>query len=111
MKSKNIKYKHSPCINFCKEDVSKFMKIIQNEFYSNMNIIEEEPSGNNICQNIDEKRERLYFLKYERYMKQEFNSTIVNMIVIYMEKINSFPEQYKNEPTFIYKMINLIKRY
>ena len=44
-------------------------------------------------------------------MKQEFNSVVVNMIIIYIEKINSFRELYKYEPNFIHKMINLIKRF
>jgi len=53
--------------------------------------------------------ERLYYFKYAKYLQQEFNSTIVNMIISYINRINSFPEMNKKEINFNYKISNLIK--
>ena len=110
METKTYKKKHSPCFNFSKEEVNIFLKEIKNEFYSHMNSIEKESSEKNNIK-VCAIKDRSYILRYNQYMETEFNSAIVNMIVIYIEKINSFPEQYKNEANFIYKMVNLIKHF
>ena len=108
MESKTFKYKHSPCFNYSLKDVSKFKKRIKNEFYSYI-ICQEEISRENINKTIEDEKERLYYFKYAKYLQQEFNSTIVNMIISYINRINSFPEMNKKEINFNYKISNLIK--
>ena len=108
MESKTFKYKHSPCFNYSLKDVSKFKKRIKNEFYSYI-ICQEEISRENINKKIEDEKERLYYFKYAKYLQQEFNSTIVNMIISYINRINSFPEMNKKEINFNYKISNLIK--
>ena len=41
-------------------------------------------------------------------MKEEFNPTIVNMLIIFINK--KLPKAYQNESNFINKFINLIKK-
>ena len=108
MESKTFKYKHSPCFNYSLKDVSKFKKRIKNEFYSYI-ICQEEISRENINKIIEDEKERLHYFKYAKYLQQEFNSTIVNMIISYINRINSFPEMNKKEINFNYKISNLIK--
>ena len=108
MESKTFKYKHSPCFNYSLKDVSKFKKRIKNEFYSYI-ICQEEISRENINKKIEDEKERLYYFKYAKYLQQEFNSTMVNMIISYINRINSFPEMNKKEINFNYKISNLIK--
>ena len=108
MESKTFKYKHSPCFNYSLKDVSKFKKRIKNEFYSYI-ICQEEISRENINKTIEDEKERLYYFKYAKYLQQEFNSTMVNMIISYINRINSFPEMNKKEINFNYKISNLIK--
>lgn len=55
------------------------------------------------------KKDREYFFRYTSYINHEFNSNIVNMIVLYINDSNSFTKKYKEEPNFILNMINLIK--
>ena len=107
MESKTFKYKHSPCFNYSLKDVSKFKKRIKNEFYSYI-ICQEEISRENINKKIEDEKERLYYFKYAKYIQQEFNSTIVNMIISYINRNNSFPKVIK-EINFNYKISNLIK--
>ena len=108
MKSKTIKYKRSPCIKYSKKEVSKFKKRIAKEYYSYLKSNEKD-SGESIDQYNEEEKDRIYYSRYTIYMEHEFNSTIVNMIISYFNKINSFPEKYKNEPNFFHKLINLMK--
>ena len=108
MESKTFKYKHSPCFNYSLKDVSKFKKRIKNEFYSYI-ICQEEISRENINKTIEDEKERLHYFKYAKYIQQEFNSTMVNMIISYINRINSFPEMNKKEINFNYKISNLIK--
>ena len=49
-------------------------------------------------------------MKYTKYMSEEFNSTIVNMLIIYIKQSKTFPVNYQKEPNFINKFINLFKR-
>jgi len=108
MELKTFKYKHSPCFNYSLKDVSKFKKKIKNEFYSYIKC-QEEISRENINKKIEDEKERLYYFKYSKYIQQEFNSTIVNMIITYINRINSFPEMNEKEINFNYKISNLIK--
>ena len=108
LESKTFKYKHSPCFNYSIKDVSKFKKRIKNEFYSYV-ICQEEISRENINKKIEDETERLFYFKYAKYIKQEFNSTIINMIISYINSINSFSKINKKEFVFNYKISNLIK--
>ena len=107
MESKTFKYRHSPCFNYSLKDVSKFKKRIKKEFHSYI-ICQEEISRENINKKIEDEKERLYYFKYAKYIQKEFNSTIVNMIISYINRNNSFPKVIK-EINFNYKISNLIK--
>ena len=72
--------------------------------HSNLNSNKEE-SNDKIK---DETQDRLYFLRKTQYVMHEFNSNIINMLVIYFERIKTFPKLLKHESN-IYKLINLIK--
>ena len=72
--------------------------------HSNLNSNKEE-SNDKIK---DETQDRLYFLRKTQYVMHEFNSNIVNMLVIYFKRIKTFPKLLKHESN-IYKLINLIK--
>ena len=106
--SKTFKYKHSPCFNYSFKDVSKFKKKIKNEFYSYI-ICQKEDYREYIEEKIGDEKDRLYHFKYAKYIQQEYNSSIVNMIISYININNAFARIFKNEVDFNYRIINLIK--
>ena len=53
--------------------------------------------------------DNIYISRYTQYTMHEFNSKVVNMIVVYFNQINSFPNKLKKEPNFINKIINILK--
>ena len=108
METKTYEYKHSPCFNYSLKDVTKFKKKIKNEFYSNIKYYEEN-SGEYAHKKIGDEKDRLYYFKYNQYIQQEFNSSMINIIVSYINRNSSFPKINKKEINFNYKMINLIK--
>ena len=108
METKTYKYKHSPCFNYSLKDVTKFKRKIKNEFYSYVKC-DEDNSGEYIDKKIGDEKDQLYYFKYSKYIRQEFNSSVVNMIISYINKINSFPKINKKEVNFNYKISNLIK--
>ena len=108
METKTYKYKHSPCFNYSFKDVTKFKKKIKNEFYSNVKY-HEYHSGEYTNKKIGDEKDRLYYFKYNQYIQQEFNSSMINIIVSYINRNSSFPKINKKEINFNYKMINLIK--
>lgn len=58
------------------------------------------------------KNEFNYDYEYSKYIREEFNSKIINMILVYLNEkrnLETFPEKYKKEPRFIDKFISLIK--
>lgn len=103
-KNKN-RPKKTICIKFTKTQISNFKKKLKIEFYSYFNTLQEE-LNNNIK---DETKTSLYFLRYTQYIKYEFNCQIVNMMIVYFNRIKSFPKRFKNESNFIYKLVNLLK--
>ena len=109
MGKKSLKYKRTVCIKFSQEEVSSFMKILKEKLYSYLNLGKEE-SNNHINSINDNEKYSLYYLRFTRYILKEFNSTIVNMIISYIN-YKSFPKQYKNQPNFIYKIINILKHF
>ena len=94
-------------VEFSVKEVSDFMKRIKKEMLTSFHF--EEKEFNPISSLCEEEKDHLYLLRYTRYIKQEFNISIVNMINYYIVKFNSFPKHYKNEPNFIYKIIDLLK--
>ena len=108
MVKKPLKHKRKVCIKFSQEDVSSFMKILKEKLYSYLNFGKEE--WKNYINSIEHKeKDRLYYLRYTSYILKEFNSTIVNMMILYINKDKSFPNQYKKQPYFICKIINILK--
>ena len=99
--------------NNCCYDIQKLKKAIKNKLYShitNKNKNENERLLNpSFSQNIDKKEEKDYYLKYAKYMTEDFNSTIVSMVITYINKNKSLISEYLKEPNFINKFINLIK--
>lgn len=96
-----------------KFDVKFIKKLIKNELYSHyhsQNIKKENILSSFYSQNEKEEKEKIYYNKYTKYMGEEFNSTIVNMLITFINKNKDFPKEYQNEPYFINKFINLIKR-
>ena len=81
---------------------------MKNKLYSSLNFYEIN-NDNNKLSFEDGEKDREYFFRYTSYINHEFNSNIVNMIVLYINDSNSFTKKYKEEPNFILNMINLIK--
>ena len=108
MTTKINKFKKSRCIKYPKDKISSFYKIINEEF-DIISKVGTEDNNANITSVSDDDSEKLYTSKYSHYLHHEFNNTIVNMIILYINKINSFPLYYKNEPNFTYNMVSLFK--
>ena len=94
-------------------DVPALKKIIKTELYSQYSSSELDKHKNNTQENClqisNNEEDNIYNLKYTKYMLEEFNPKIVNMIISYLNKSKSLPIKYKIEPDFIFKFINLLK--
>ena len=90
-------------------NAQEIKKVIKNDLYSlySSNEINNIDNKNKI--NREEEINNLYHKKYVKYMIEDFNSRIVDMIVIYIKNNKSFPLKCKKESNFISKFINLIK--
>ena len=67
-------------------------------------------NNNDILQILSKEQEdKIYYNKYIKYINEEFNSTIVNMLVVFINRSKSFPLKYQKEPFFIIKLVNLLK--
>ena len=104
MEAKLINTSQNNYIEYSEKEVSDFMKIIKKEILTDLNSEEE---ANLISSPSDEQNDYLYLLRYTRYIKEEFNISIVNMINYYIIKFKSFPKNYRNESNFTYKIIDL----
>ena len=95
-----------------KDDIKRIKKLIKQELYSNYTMGKFNSQDINLLefQKKPEDNEKEYYMKYTKYMSEEFNSTIVNMLIIYIKQSKTFPAPYQIEPNFINKFINLIKR-
>ena len=94
-------------------DIKRLKKDIKNELY-NQNSFKVLDKQNykkyEIFTNISkEEEDYIYNSKFTKYISEELNSSIVNMLVIYINKSKSFPLKYKNEPKFVNKLVNLLK--
>ena len=94
--------------SYSQAEVSSFMKKIKKELFTYFES-NDDKLNKNIDKNNEEENARLYFFRYKQYIMHEFNSTIVNMIILYINRINSYGKQYKSEINFIHKIINLFK--
>ena len=97
-----------------KFDIKEIKKKINEELYSKKK--REDPNKNKnlyspiFASNIKfEDKEKEYYDKYTIYMAEDFNSTLVNMIILYINKDKKFPVKYQKELNFINTFIELVK--
>ena len=95
-------------------DIQKIKKLIKDELYSkypkNNQNNKEDLSSPLYLLTREKEQEKEYYNKYLKYMSEEFNSTLVNMFITYVNRNKYFPIEYQKESNFINKFINLIKR-
>ena len=100
------------CIKYTPKEISEFKKKIKAEFYSFLD--------SNAVKNDKSKKEdesfilpdeinKTYYLKYIQYILYTFNSTIVNMIIVYLNENKAFLVLFRPEENFIYNLICLLK--
>ena len=70
-------------INYSRKEISSFKKVLKNKLYSSLNFYEIN-NDNNKLSFEDSEKDREYFFRYTSYINHEFNSNIVNMIVLYI---------------------------
>ena len=90
-------------------DIQEIKKVIKKDLYSLYSSSEINNIDNKNKINKEEEINNLYHKKYLKYMIEDFNSRIVDMIIIYIRNNKSFPLKYEKESNFISKFINLIK--
>ena len=83
-------------------DIEEIKKVIKKELYSKYSSIENDDKlkhKNNIAYPIktSEEEDKIYSMKFSKYMSEEFNSRIVNMIILYINKNKSFPLKFQKE--------------
>ena len=105
-KAKRIKLKE----NF---NVKKIKKLIKHELYTNY-AENGKKEDENIFESLSlnnskEEKEKDYNKRYSKYIAEQFNSTLVNMLITYINNNSSFPRDFQLESNFIYNLINLIK--
>ena len=103
-----VKQNKNTCITYTKNEISKFKKLTKLELYSDLNNNKEDLNEDNNSPK-DENMDNIYISRYTQYTMHEFNSKVVNMIVVYFNQINSFSNKLKKEPNFINKIINILK--
>ena len=109
-KKSNIKRKSA----HGKFDIKEIKKKINEELYSKKK--REDPNKNKnlypplfASSSKFEDKEKEYYDKYTLYMAEEFNSTLVNMIILYINKDKKLPVKYQKELNFINTFIELVK--
>ena len=97
-----------------KFDIKEIKKKINEELYSKKK--REDPNKNkNLCppifasNSLFEDKEKEYYDKYTIYMAEDFNSALVNMIILYLNKDKKLPVKYQKELNFINTFIELVK--
>ena len=105
-KAKRIKLKE----NF---NIKKIKKLIKQELYTNYTE-NGKKKEENIFESLylissKEEKENDYNKRYSKYIAEQFNSTLVNMLITYINNNSSFPRDFQLESNFIYNLINLIK--
>ena len=69
-------------------------------------------NSNEIDEKLDpnkEDYEAYYTREYSKYIREEFNPKIVNMVIIFLNRSKNIPKQFKTEAGFIKKFISLVK--
>ena len=94
-------------------DVKGLKKIIKNELYSQYSSSEidkqKDKKSNIFYIRTKEEEDKIYNMAFSKYISEEFNSKIVNMIVVFINRNKLFPEKYQTEQNFILKFTNLLK--
>ena len=71
-------------------NVQQLKKIIKKKLYSHLTNQNQNQNENLLnplfSQNLDENEEKDYYQKYVKYMTEDFNSTIVSMVITYINK-------------------------
>ena len=101
------------CIKYTPEEISEFKKKIKSEFYSfyNLKSVKNDKSKKEDESFIlSDEINKTYYLKYTQYILYTFNSTIVNMIIVFFNENKAFIELYRPEQNFIYNLICLLKK-
>ena len=88
-------------------DIQEIKKVIKKDLYSLYSSSKINNIDNKNKINNEEEINNLYHKKYLKYMIEDFNSRIVDMIIIYIRNNKSFPLKYEKESNFISKFINL----
>jgi len=97
-----------------KFDIKEIKKKINEELYTKQRREDPNKSKNLYSpifgsNNTFEDKEKEYYDKYTIYMAEEFNSTLVNMIILYINKEKKLPIKYQIELNFINTFIELVK--
>ena len=92
-------------------DIAKIKEEIKNELYSQYFVSDNDEQIIYFCKNIEDK-EKYYRNKYLKYIYEEYNTDISDMLNIYINKRKnkSFPKEYQVEPNFFHQLEYLIKR-
>lgn len=99
-------------VKYTPEQISEFKKKIKSEFYS-FNDSKAVKNDKNKKEDesfiLSDEIIRAYYFKYTQYILYTFNSSIVNMIIVYFNENKAFLVLYKPEENFIYNLIYLLK--
>ena len=93
-------------------NIRKIKKLLKVELYSKFtykNQNENENLKSPSFLQTEEKEENDYYLKYAKYMEEDFNSNIVSMLIVYLNRNKDLLIEYQKEPNFINNFINVIK--
>ena len=93
-------------------NIRKIKKLLKVELYSKFtykNQNENENLKSPLFLQTEEKEENDYYLKYAKYMEEDFNSNIVSMLIVYLNRNKELLIEYQKEPNFINNFINVIK--
>ena len=93
-------------------NIRKIKKLLKAELYSKFtykNQNENENLKSPSFLQTEEKEENDYYLKYAKYMEEDFNSNIVSMLIVYLNRNKDLLIEYQKEPNFINNFINVIK--
>ena len=88
-------------------NTKRIKKLIKDELFSYYT--KNDKDENNKIINNKEDEETEYNNRYSKYMVEDFNITLVNMLIIYINKNKTLPNGFKKEPNFMNKFVNLIK--
>ena len=88
-------------------NTKRIKNLIKDELFSYYTKYDKDKDNKII--NIKDGDESEYNKRYSKYMVEDFNITLVNMFITYINKNKSLQNDFKNEPNFMNKFIDLIK--